>query len=317
LNVATASIRELLARLGQFYNQYNRTDLEKCPPSSRDRVECPVQLLSIGHSFGGLALYAATQPSLLENLSYGNDALLLATGEELVPPRDWYGDMVVLINPAFEGARFEPMFRVARQHAHRASEIQEIQYENPRLVLITTKSDIATRRVFPLGQFFNTLFERPATSDDQAIAMINTPGHIGRYQTHKLWGTKTEQSPECVGWKHHRGTRAGPDPERADPAVLAKNLRLENSNSMKFFADHGAQHRRVALPGLWMRSFCGNLQLENTQKDFANSPVWNVITDSPVMNGHSDLGNPQLSAFLRQLYHDLVVYPPVPLPPAP
>jgi hypothetical protein len=35
-----------------------------------------------------------------------------------------------------------------------------------------------------------------------------------------------------------------------------------------------------------------------------NSPVWNVATAHPVLNGHSDLLNPLLIDVLRQLYEE-------------
>jgi hypothetical protein len=49
------------------------------------------------------------------------------------------------------------------------------------------------------------------------------------------------------------------------------------------------------------------MRLEHLQFD-ANSPVWNVQTDGRVMAGHDDIYNELLLDFMRQLYHDSILY---------
>jgi hypothetical protein len=40
-----------------------------------------------------------------------------------------------------------------------------------------------------------------------------------------------------------------------------------------------------------------------------NSPVWNVSTDGAIIPGHNEITQPVFVNFVRQLYHDTVIFP--------
>jgi hypothetical protein len=67
------------------------------------------------------------------------------------------------------------------------------------------------------------------------------------------------------------------------------------------------------LPQFFPRQFCIHANADQREVALAlvprpgvnlNSPVWNVYTRTPVLDSHSDLLNPMLIDFLRQMYEE-------------
>ncbi len=196
LDVALGSTRELFARLGHIRAEVNDlSDNAKrmgrdpemykiCVKDAKDNEsKCvPMRTLILGHSFGSLAIYNAISESLIDSVS----------GSELISSS--YADLVVLINPAFEGARFEPLYQASLNRMKRSPYIST---QDPVLVLVTGTSDYATKYAFPIGRFFSTLFQDNSPeskdgneigrrADEERSANRRTVGHIPRYMTHYL-----------------------------------------------------------------------------------------------------------------------------------
>jgi hypothetical protein len=296
-HVAEGSVRALFARLRNFQCKQNDPNAgDGC--WSRKPGESPkVRMLLVGHSFGGLILYNAIAEDLIESVTSALDK-----GPNSAPvPR--FGDMVVLLNPAFEASRYTPLYRAAE----RAAEFKNENYRAPIFVSVTTKADWATRYAFPAGRFFNTLFEKTASAEESE-ANTNTIGHVERYITHKL--EKVDQ-PGCNGWSGglipspSNPTNSLPPSEEAEIERLRVDLRLEQASSATFF---NANLKDQKLPNAWVRSFCGGTKLTHVRND-PNSLIWNIETDGNIMSGHSDITNPALVSFIRQLYQDVEVFP--------
>jgi hypothetical protein len=240
-------------------------------------------MMMIGHSFGGWILYNAVAGSLIESLTHEAD-----TGDpSSVNLR--FADMIVLLNPAFEASRYTPLHRIA-------TTVRYQRYQAPLLVAVTSTTDWATRRAFPVGRFFNSIFER-TVNEEENDATKYTMGHMTSYLTHEL--TNGGQQPaECVGWQSLRGIENAE--ARRNQAV--RNLNAEKANTDSF---PGMRH---ALDDHWKRTFCGGARLEHV-KHYPNSVIWNVRADQTIMDGHNDITNPKLVDFIRQLYHDTLLYP--------
>jgi hypothetical protein len=181
-HVARGSIREVISRLRALQNRAN-------PGPQKRRVHVTLA----GHSFGGLILFNAIAESLM-------DSLVRASATEPARP---IVDLVVLLNPAFEASRFEPLFQVAK-HKSAAQHGGGL----PIFVSITSATDDATRLAFPFGRTVNSLFDHESWTDEDAcpggrqpdgdcpggdyarrlekIANTHTPGHLDRYLTHWL-----------------------------------------------------------------------------------------------------------------------------------
>lgn len=214
LDVALGSTRELFARLGHIRAEVNDKTkrlgrhskwYEQCASHAGATNTClAMRSLILGHSFGSLAIYNAISESLIKSVAAGVDsqknnptveelsAMEAAEPNTLVSSP--YADLIVLINPAFEGARFEPLYQAS---LNRMKSNPYPTTQDPVLVLVTGTSDFATRFAFPFGRWFSTLFQDNSpesrdgnpigtSADEEVSANRNTVGHIPRYMTHYL-----------------------------------------------------------------------------------------------------------------------------------
>lgn len=184
-NVGHVALTELLLRLEKVKNdrniaekERNAADKENTNTKSRNR------LAIIGHSFGGAAVYQSTAQIIVSRFMLSGQ-----NGDDNKTIKG-IGDLVVLINPAFEAIRYAPLFDLA----HAKCEYEQLQ--KPKLVILTSEKDSATKTLFPLGRFFSTLFEKhgeikrndcglPITFSESKADKIAV-GHFEPLITHEL-----------------------------------------------------------------------------------------------------------------------------------
>lgn len=181
-HVARGSVRELFSHLRAL---------------RRNHVDKPgrqISVVLIGHSFGGLILYNAIAESLLDSLVAANN------GDTSVARKARpVFDLAILLNPAFEASRFEPLFQAAKDRLLPAeSAWPYANQQRPLLVSITSEADSATKTAFPFGRALNSLFQHEGWTDQddrvnseygqrlEKIANTHTMGHMERYRTHRL-----------------------------------------------------------------------------------------------------------------------------------
>jgi hypothetical protein len=126
------------------------------------------QLVAIGHSFGARMLFSATAQSLISNTKIAHPGY--SPGGTYKPIRG-IASAVILLNPAFEAARYTVFNGLTRTQDHFAKE------QLPLLLSILSKADWATKTYFPLGQWLG--FYR---SEREMITL----GNDRQYQTHSL-----------------------------------------------------------------------------------------------------------------------------------
>ena len=275
-HIAEGESRVLFARLRGFYELQNQLN----PPVQGEKK---VLLILLGHSFGGLILLEAVSQSLITSL-FEYDA---TPGQEHVIPR--YGDMIVLANPAVEALRYTPLHRAAAAQRY-------ARYQTPIFVSITSTADWATGAAFPIGRSVDALFET-SLSDEESDGNKKTMGHMDPYITHELT-MRSDGVATCPGWKPV-------DPGAPSESQERTNLMLERANSKAFF---GQEPGSLTLAPGWRRNFCGDTTLHQLKTD-PNSPIWNVTTDGAIIPGHNEITQPVFVSFVRQLYHDTVIYP--------
>jgi len=277
--VAEGESRTLFSRLRGFEAKQNEGPR---PPAGENKVF----MILMGHSFGGLILFNSISGALI---NYLYDRARDPNAKDLVPR---FGDMVILANPAIEAVRYTPLHRAA------VSRGGFDFYQAPVFVSITSTADWATGVAFPMGRSLSTLFETKL-SDEERTANRNTMGHVDDYVTHVL-KKRSDNLDICPGWAPVT------NPDAPDAVLLEKrNLDLEKINSRAFFGD---DPEALSLRSGWARDFCGNTTL--THLRFApNSPVWNVQTDKDLVPGHNDITQPVFINFVRQIYHDAIIYP--------
>ena len=152
-------------------------------------------LIVIGHSFGGAVVYSAVSQVLKDrylpvNSGAGNPASGNKTNEDIV---DGFGDLVVLLNPAFEANLYSTLENMSSEKRSYSPQ------QRPVLAILTSETDRATGTAFPLGRWVSTIFETerevstvdPVAPDkkrmiDQGEANRQTVGHFEPYTTHVL-----------------------------------------------------------------------------------------------------------------------------------
>lgn len=133
------------------------------------------RLILVGHSFGGAASYSALASILGERAVQTIDA-----DGKGHPPRG-FGDLVVLVNPAFEAARYGVLHDIAAEQKYFAT-------NRVNLAIFTSKTDNATRIAFPIGRRVSTVFDRYKNSLERK-ANTTAVGHFTPYITHDLIAT--------------------------------------------------------------------------------------------------------------------------------
>ncbi|WLI88300.1 hypothetical protein Q4S45_16375 [Massilia sp. R2A-15] len=307
LRVSHGAVQELFSRLRTVQSHYNSNiDSPDCAAPREGRITtsgCRVRMLMIGHSFGAWILYSAISGPLISTLNaekdLDNGPLPGGAGAADNPGAHRKAeanrrpaDMIVLINPAFEAVRYQPLHQAAINYKSKV-------VQPPLLVTITSSADAATRLAFPAGRFINSIFEKPVTSEEQSEAMKRTHGHIDLYQTHQL---VARDNNACPGWQ-----APGPLSSSNSEAMLT-NKEIEALNSARFFQQN--TDATGLLKANWMREFCGGVTLSQMKPSLPNhnrdpnSLVWNIHTDASLITSHSDIMGEKFLEFVRQLYDD-------------
>ena len=180
--VAKGSVRQLLADLHeeQLIAQEAASDRANDPVDRAARMYTTV----VGHSFGGLIVFNALSQQLTSDLTAAADVYCTPGGARGVT-RPW-PDGVVLINPAFEATRFEPLNRLA----DRAAACGYVA-KHPLITVITADNDRWTGGAFTAARHVLTLFEgydesTAESRDRERNANLRAIGFVDRYRTHRL-----------------------------------------------------------------------------------------------------------------------------------
>src|SRR6185437_7519317 len=157
--VATGSVRELFGRLRHYRNH------------RRNRGGNPL-LVIVGHSFGGMIVFSALAQSLIEAAS---------------APVGWmtpgFADLVLLVNPAIEGARYIPIYDLVTSAAFLARTVKQL----PVFICAQADNDAPVGLVFPLGNAGRAIDE--ATIEDlEKECVTHALGFVPSFRTHTLAG---------------------------------------------------------------------------------------------------------------------------------
>ncbi len=188
---SSGAVSEVLSRIVQTANQN---------PESRT--------LLIGHSFGGLLMEQAMLQYLV------NSTVGVETGELNFPV-----DLVMLINPASSSLRAKQLIEVfARDRVKIYQEDKKgKRYERPLMVSITSRTDIATRALYPAGTSLGLIFTRFRTygsefcspSAKQRSFYLLTGGHNKVLHSHVV---TAKSIPKQGGSENELDLQFGYDP---------------------------------------------------------------------------------------------------------
>ena len=262
-DVGQQGVTEVLLKLEEIVNVKKAID-ESVPQPLNSR------LVVIGHSFGGAVVYTSVQKILADRFI---DSRADKTFQD---DAKGFGDLVVLMNPAFEALRFGTLYDLSQQGCRRYFDTQL-----PKLAILTSEADYATRYAFSIGRFFSTMFEAHVTLDrhycvqsgakgiqamkiKEGQADRKTVGHFKPYLTHRLEPADNKQ-------------------------VRAKDFQIRQLQA------NWAKHTNdVAL------EFDGS-RLESLNRTTPLNPYLNIRVDKKLINDHNDIWRPQIVAFIRDL----------------
>ncbi len=258
--VGYLGMTELLLRLEKVV-----IDRNESKPSRKNR------LVVIGHSFGGAVVYSATAQILLSRYienhmdkHYQNIKHKPHSSQH----DDGFGDLIVLLNPAFEALRYSPVFDMAQADCSAA--------KVPRLVILTSETDNATGKLFNWGRIFTTVFEThseikrndcdyPLTLDE-GEADRNTVGHYEALLSHRLMPLGNEKNPDNT----------------------------LNDWNKKLVWDKQNRNETTQI---------GQTLLKHLGRTNPRSPYLNIQVDKALMDGHSPDLNDDIKYFLASLIH--------------
>jgi len=128
LEVGLMGVTEVILKLVKIVNLKNAIDPSKSrPPNSR--------MVVIGHSFGGQVVYTALQGVLA-------DRFIASKGFKKYKTSQGFGNLIVLMNPAFEALRFSNIFDMSQEDCRDYSKDQM-----PNLVMLTSEADSITMKI--------------------------------------------------------------------------------------------------------------------------------------------------------------------------
>jgi hypothetical protein len=233
------------------------------------------RLIVVGHSFGGAVLFSALEQIMESRFVH-------SAGDPTADvPAEGFGNLVVLLNPAFEAQLYAPLSDMTTERKNYAAS------QLPVLAILTGEADRATGEAFPIGRWFDTRFEKqrvvtrtnPATgqseSFDQNSADIRTVGHFVPYETHTLQGTTAAAATEST----------------ADPAQIARhNAQLLGQAAKDWEAD--APNKVITFPGS---------VLTRTANSVGRNPYLVINVDKTLIKDHNDIWRDGIRQFITNL----------------
>lgn len=289
-HVAQGSVRELFAELRLLRKSKNANGADRTQPP-------PMRMIIVGHSFGGLVVYHAVSQYLLESaVEYDPQAQ-----DQQVRA---FGDLVVLVNPAFEASRYEPLHAITARQTYRTR-------QRPVFIAVTAENDWATGKAFRAGRIFNTLLESERT-DRGREANKKTVGHVRRYRTHVVRHCRNVPIEEQSALQRKCGCAKATEESAAAPPDLVKER-----EAISEFETEWSGAPEGGLKDNWVRHFCGGAilshvkqsnseYLEDEEKYDANNPFWIVSADPGIIDGHNGISKPAFTDFLRQVFYEAV-----------
>jgi hypothetical protein len=224
------------------------------------------KMVTIGHSFGAAVLFSSIQGVLAERFIGGRPYGTLSEAEG-------FGDLVVLVNPAFEALRYGSLYDLSQDACRPYPDTQF-----PKLAILTSEKDLATRWAFPIGRFFSTIFE----SHSDIMREYCTTQGTKEYLVKENYGDRI-----AVGHYAPYMTHLLKKDKNSNRALINENFGVQ-ANSWAEKAKSG------------MVNFEGSF-LESLDRSHPLNPYLNIQVSKDIIGGHNDIWQPEVSAFIADL----------------
>jgi hypothetical protein len=242
-------------------------DLESLQQASNDSLATNAprtELIIVGHSFGGAAVYSA-----IAQIVTARFVDTIKRGELLKP----VGDQVILLNPAFEASRHYNLNQMGTSIENYPTN------QRPVLSIFTSKGDWATHYFFPLGRFFSTIFEKNR-DEKQKKANVDAVGWFEPFVSHDLI--------------FNTNAAALARENSAVDSTTSTNHLLSTINNVH------AQRKRWHPNNPAVPIYFDKTILEPRPKYRSGDPFPVVSVGKQIMKDHDDINNPVLIQFLEE-----------------
>lgn len=171
--VGEGDLREFLGRLNALYR-------ERREQRATGATHNFFGLTSFGHSFGGQVLFRSVA-SEIESELLGRTAIeaISRNRSEQVTDLVGFGDLVVLVNPAFEALQFERIWRLS-------TELEFGRQQNPIMLVVSSAGDVPRQVLFPIGRHVDAFFLRPSFRPGQRALWTQALGEYKPFRTHSI-----------------------------------------------------------------------------------------------------------------------------------
>jgi pimeloyl-ACP methyl ester carboxylesterase len=228
------------------------------------------RLVIIGHSFGAAVVYSSVEQILESRFVQTAGPAGSATDVE------GFGNLVVLVNPAFEALLYMPLRDLSTERGtYFASQL-------PVLAILTSEADDATKIAFPTGRWFSTRFEKErdvtrynpishsTETIDEAGVNITAVGHFEPFRTHYLRAEGKAASGVAI--------------------TASESAQSQLRASQSWEDDH---------PGSTI-DFIGS-QLTRTDNSAGRDPYLLIKVDKALIPNHNDIWDDRVREFVTQL----------------
>lgn len=257
------------------------------------------KLMVVGHSFGASVVFNSVGQILLARFLL--DAEKLASDTPKPAHAQWkpglvsgYGDLVVLVNPAIEATRIVPFFSALNDYTAKRPDLLS-PAQPPRLVILSSEGDWATRGTFPVARSVATVLEsyqdsRVRTPYGKDVELRGrhldwqTMGNVEELQTHE----PLRRSPQA--------SRDGGCPP-AQPNWLSSAIQARK-----------AEQRQAGEPDTgagWSSTFDGSaISLKHRAVTTPSNPLWLMAVGIELIPDHSSISDPALICFFNEILGD-------------
>ncbi len=243
------------------------------------------KLLTVGHSLGASVIFNSLHQVLLARLAQPENANL----------RTGFGDLVVLVNPAFEAMRFAAI-REAAQRYNRAHNFSEKQ--KPLLIIATSESDSTTKTAFSWVRTLTALFEQhrtitpdyPYKADDLLSFSewdLDTTaiGHFNPFITHRLEAhAPIAADNTCAsgsGWLNN---------------AVARQKKIQYANGERPTGEGWDTTDKQERPPVFKNA--AYMTLQHLKNSATYDPYWVIQTNKAMIPNHGFINQKQLWCFI-------------------
>jgi hypothetical protein len=290
--VGHADLRNLLTRLDAVYQERNS--------SGKGRF---LGMVTVGHSFGGQAVFRAVSDLMESQLEVArpepNSSGIVMRG---------LGDLVVLVNPAVEGAAMSPIDRAARNKPFDS-------LQTPVLSVFSAENDFPRTYLFPVGRILGAPVPARRSHDQRHLdrRALGVTRKLLSYELHwrpdsalpsaKLAMASVEKEPVVDGGQMCKP--CGWDDTPPDDPV---------STAGDSWIPPGQTAREPLLPSLWSKPrrvdfsrtlFLAGMELRPRVPQPPYFPFVVARSSSDIFSGHNGIFTRRFTTFLIRYVADI------------